>query len=441
MAIARPTQSVLGLKLTSLRERVEGRAGWTQVAAALLGFSVLTSVGFTDGGLLPRTWRLATFALALLAVAALLVRSRIVLTRLEWVVVACLGAFAAWTAVSGAWSGNSSVSIVQAERSVVYAVGMLTVLLVVERASVPYLLGGMLGGITSVSAYGLVDYVVDRPPLDPFEGNLLFEPFGYANALGIFATIGILVSAGLAVWARRLVATGVALLPLVVLVPTLYLTSSHGAWLALAAGLIVLVLFRGGIGLRRVVLILALAIAVVVVVLVASDRAANFSEENRAQYWEIAWQDYTEHPLLGSGAGTFGDYWLAERGRELFTRTAHSLYMQSLAELGPVGLVLIVTALGLPLVRLRARRDPLVAAAAAGYVAFVLHAGVDWDWEMPAVGLAGLFCGAALLAATRVETQRGIPVWARACLAVPLMALAVIALLRLDTGPRTPFGP
>lgn len=438
MAIARPTHSILGLKLASIRERAESRP---QIAAALLGFSVLASVGFADGGVFPRTWRLATFALSALAVAALLARARIALTRLEWGVIALLIAFAAWIAISGSWSGRSSVAILHAERSMVYAVGILTVLLVIERASVPYLLGGMVGGITSVSAYGLIQYVVDRPPLDPFEGALLFQPFGYANALGIFAAIGILLSAGLAVWARRRVARAVALLPLGVLLPTLYLTSSDGAWLALAAGVPVLVLFRGGMGLRRVALILALATAAVVVVLLASDRAANFSEENRAQYWQVAWQDYREHPLLGSGAGTFGDYWLAQRGPELFTRTAHSLYMQSLAELGPVGLLLVVAALGLPLVRLRARRDPLVAAAAAGYVAFVLHAGVDWDWEMPAVGLAGVFCGAALLAATRGETHRGIPVWARAALAVPVLALAVVALLRLDTGPRTPFGP
>jgi hypothetical protein len=163
--------------------------------------------------------------------------------------------------------------------------------------------------------------------------------------------------------------------------------------------------------------------------------------ENRAQYWQVAWQDYEDHPLLGSGAGTYGEYWLAHRGRALFTRTAHNVYLQSLAELGPVGLLLLVTALGLPLVRLRGCRDPLVAAAAAGYVAFVLHAGIDWDWEMPAVGLAGIFCGAALLVATRGQPRRGTPVWARVSLVSLVLGLAVVALVRLDTGPRTPFGP
>jgi O-antigen ligase len=444
MSIARPRHTVRRRKLASFRERVESRAEWPHVAAALLGFSVLASVGAADGGVFPRTWRLATLALSALAAAALLGRTRVALTRLEWAVIALLAAFAAWTAASGSWSGRSSVSILQAERSIVYAVGILAVLLVVERASVPHLLAGMVGGITSVSAYGLGQYLFDRLPLDPFEGELLFHPLGYANALGIFAAIGILLAGGLAVWARSPFARAAALLPLVVLVPTLYFTSSRGAWLAVAAALPVLLRFGGRVGLPGIALLVAVATVAVVAVLAASggpDRLFHLPGENRAQYWQVAWQDYEDHPLLGSGAGTYGEYWLAHRGRELFTRTAHNVYLQSLAELGPVGLVLLVTALGLPLVRLRGCRDPLVAAAAAGYVAFVLHAGIDWDWEMPAVGLAGIFCGAALLVATRGQPRNGMPVWVRAGLIALLVALVTVALVRLGSGPRTPFGP
>jgi O-antigen ligase len=427
----------------SFRERVETRATWPQIGAAVLGFLVLASVGFADGGVFPRTWRLATLALCALAAAALFGRARIVVSRLELAVVASLAAFAAWMAISGSWSSRSSVSILQAERSIVYAVGILTVLLVVERGAVPHLLVGMVGGITAVSAYGLGQYLFDPLPLDPFEGQLLFQPLGYANALGIFAGIGILIAAGLAFWAQRPLTRAVALSPLVVLVPTLYFTSSRGAWLAVAAALAVLVRFGGRTGLPGVALLVAVVAVAVAAVLVASggpDRLADLPGENRAQFWQVAWQDYRAHPLLGSGAGTFGDYWLAHRGTALFTRTAHSVYIQSLAELGPVGLLLVATALGLPLVRLRGSRDPLVATAAAGYVAFVLHAGVDWDWEMPAVGLAGVFSGAALLVATRGKPRHGMPIWTRVALIALVLGLTVVALVRLESGPRTPFG-
>jgi O-antigen ligase len=117
----------------------------------------------------------------------------------------------------------------------------------------------------------------------------------------------------------------------------------------------------------------------------------------------------------------------------------HSLYLQSLAELGPVGLLLVLLALVPPLLCLRARHDPLVAAAAPAYVAYVLHTGVDWDWEMPATTFAGLLAGAALLVATRRETGPGMSLRVRAAVLVPVLALGAVAVFRLATGPSLPF--
>ena len=45
---------------------------------------------------------------------------------------------------------------------------------------------------------------------------------------------------------------------------------------------------------------------------------------------------------------------------------------------------------------LRRRRG--VCLAACAYTVFVVHASFDWDWELPAVTVAGLWCGVALLA-------------------------------------------
>jgi hypothetical protein len=41
--------------------------------------------------------------------------------------------------------------------------------------------------------------------------------------------------------------------------------------------------------------------------------------------------------------------------------------------------------------------DPVLAAAAAVLAAFAVHAGLDWDWEMPAVSLIPLILAAAVL--------------------------------------------
>jgi tetratricopeptide (TPR) repeat protein len=87
-------------------------------------------------------------------------------------------------------------------------------------------------------------------------------------------------------------------------------------------------------------------------------------------------------------------------------RDAHNLYVETLAELGPVGLALLVAALALPLsAALRVRSDPLAPAALAAYVGFLVHASWDWDWELPAVTLSALFCALSLLVLARRDSS------------------------------------
>jgi O-antigen ligase len=228
--------------------------------------------------------------------------------------------------------------------------------------------------------------------------------------------------------------------PLLVLVPSLLLTSSRGAWLAFLAGAAVLAVARGGVRRGPIAAVGIAGAGVLAAILVVTEDLQRFITENRWRYWEVAWADFRDHPWLGSGAGTFGDYWLVHRSTEAFSRTAHSLYLQSLAELGPVGLVLVVVALACPLLALTRRRDPLVATAAAGYAAYAVHAGIDWDWQMPAVTLAGFFCGAALLVATRPRVS---PLGRRARFGLACVALGVaaVAVFRLENGGGGPFGP
>jgi hypothetical protein len=71
--------------------------------------------------------------------------------------------------------------------------------------------------------------------------------------------------------------------------------------------------------------------------------------------------------------------------------------VEALSELGIVGLAIVVALLAVPLVWATRRRDHhLLPAAAGAYAAFAAHACVDWDWELPAVTLAGLFCATAI---------------------------------------------
>lgn len=148
----------------------------------------------------------------------------------------------------------------------------------------------------------------------------------------------------------------------------------------------------------------------------------------RPQMWRVAWDSFGDEPVLGSGAGTFEAHWFQDRPIALKVRDAHSLYIETLAELGIVGLVLLVTALAAPLVAAARRRSrqPFVGVAAGAYVAYLAEAGVDWQWELPAVSLAGLAAGATLVVSVEPEALSRTVVRAGLAFALPLCALAVV---------------
>jgi len=417
---------------------------WQRAAPGIVGFTTVLVDGIAGGAYFPRAWRLTSFALLAFALAALIGRRSVALGRGERVFLGLVAALTAWTAASTIWSDTSGTSILEGERDIVYLSAVAAVLLCVRRESVPVLLGGVLAGITAVAGYGLFTYVIYDHPLNPIEGKLLFEPLGYANGLGIYAAIGTLLAAGLALSLRPPLLRLVCLAPVGILLPSLYLTGSRAAELSLAAGLVVLVRFS-----RRLPRVVTGAFAAAAAAAVALVAAASLHQEhnilsglfgaNRPHYWHVAWHEFRLNPVLGSGAGTFDRYWLLYRPVGSFARDAHSLYLETLAELGPIGLALLLAALALPLLVLRGRRDPMLATAAASYVAYLVHTGVDWDWELPVVTLCGLVCGSGLLLWARTRDAPELRPWERFALIVPAVALGILVLVRLETGPKLPF--
>lgn len=135
-----------------------------------------------------------------------------------------------------------------------------------------------------------------------------------------------------------------------------------------------------------------------------SKRLFSLSNNGRIELWRAAWQEAQAHPMLGGGAGSYESWWLAHRKSTQQVRDAHSLYLQTLAELGAVGLALLALALAIPIgVAFRARRRPLVPFAFAAYLAWVIHAAGEWDWQLPGVTLPAVLIGAALLVSARDE--------------------------------------
>ncbi len=150
----------------------------------------------------------------------------------------------------------------------------------------------------------------------------------------------------------------------------------------------------------------------------------------RYNLWAVAVDEFERQPLTGNGAGTYEFVWNRHARDSEFVLNAHSLWFETMAELGVFGLLAIVafaaSALALLLVlRRRARRRTSTAAAvaaASGFAVFLWQASVDWMWQSTAVTVLAL----ALLAASTVRlSRRTTPIawpW-RVC----LVALAVTA--------------
>jgi O-antigen ligase len=385
-------QSAVGIPRTTrhVRLAVDQRS-----AASALGLEMIVLVGLEDGGYYAGSWTWTGLALAAVVAIQLLTRGRVALSRLSLLSLAAFTGLASWMALSAIWGIDGTEAWRESERATLYVAALAAVLAVVRSDTVRALLVGVLGGTTALAVLALGERVVAGPAPDPYEGTLLTGPVGYANALGLLMAVGIVLAIGLALERyspiERLLLGGAAGVSGVALA----LASSRGALLALLVGLVVLAAGR----LRSRALIAAIALGAVVALLVALPRT---SFGDRPAYWRVAVEDASDHAVLGSGAGTFDDVWLERRPIPGFVHDAHSLYLETAAELGVVGLALLLCALGAPLVAAIKTGDRTrVATATAAYAVFLVHAGLDWDWEMPVTVLAGLSCGAAVLTGVR----------------------------------------
>jgi hypothetical protein len=72
-----------------------------------------------------------------------------------------------------------------------------------------------------------------------------------------------------------------------------------------------------------------------------------------------------------------------------------------------------------------------VPAAFGAYLAYLIHAGVDWDWEMTAVTLSAAFCGIGLIVAARRPDRPKLSRRGRLLLVFASSALALFAFVGL----------
>lgn len=500
---------------------------------ALIGFAPVFGLALRNGGFFATAWGWWAVAALLLVALLLATRTGVALGRWQVGFLCLLAALVAWTALSSLWATGAGTPLLETERSALYLALAAAALLAPGSASPRALAAGLLTACVLVSAWGLaVRLDLRTAGTADLEGYRIAGPLGYSNGVGLVAVLGILLALGFAVHGPPL-GRAVASASLAVLGPTLALTFSRGSWLALIAGLVVLLALEhdrlvrlaaaaaapvlavaasvsssalGGssapaaevtreehrllaivlalavlgallalladripaprigrralLGAAAAATTLALAAGIVGLVRVGGPGAAvhralsTFRSESsgsglshvfsgsgsyRSDYWSVASRELAAHPLLGGGAGSFGAWWLRLRRIGFGGLDAHGLYIETLAELGAVGLLLLGATLAAPFaLARRVRGAPLAAACAAAYVAFLVHAALDWDWELPAAGLAGLLCGVALLRAEPAALAIPRPVRAAGAVAAAALAAFVFVMhvgnVALDAG-------
>ena len=170
----------------------------------------------------------------------------------------------------------------------------------------------------------------------------------------------------------------------------------------------------------------------------------DFSGTGRSEMWRVAVDAFGEDPIGGHGAGTYRFSWDQLRHIDLKLLDAHSLYLEAFAELGLIGGLIVLALVGFLLwtgfAAWRAAsgaRQELHAALLAVCLAFAIGAGIDWFWEIAAVGAIFFLAAGALVAARCGQLVRaraganGQGEQRRFGLAVGGLALAWIAALAL----------
>lgn len=471
-------------------------------------------------------------ALATVAVLLAVARPRHPFSDRALVALAALAALAAWTGVSRAWTENPATALEDFDRALVY-VGLFALGLLAAGSGrlTRTLVWFLFAAITAVGIGALISRLHPDLISTPLTGlrpepYRLSHPLGYWNALGAYTAMGVVLAVGLAadrsapVFLRPLAAAAV-----VPLGSAMYLSLSRGAWGALAAGGVVVVLLAphrrafllsAGIAvaamalsigvladrpalvddptlapgqeaagdeawpllvfialaaaaaqavaaasrlpramkpvagrmrgrLLRLVPYVAAALAVVAVgaYIAESDRIESrvaaavvdvsdyvdrqwedflttsgpagegrdrlsSTRGTRSDLYRVAIDGFEASPLTGDGAGSFEYRWIREREVTEKVRDVHSLYLETLSELGLVGAALLLLFLGaLVAAALRSRLKPvaLSRSQAAGVTAacavWLVHSAVDWDWQMPALTGMALVLAATLFPAGR----------------------------------------
>ncbi len=331
-----------------------------------------------------------------------------------------LAAFGAWSAASALW-GPAGPALRTVPLVALYAGALLAA----EWVDGEALLHALLWGIVAVAAAGLVGKAAGVT-----DGSRLAWPVTYANGLGLLAVTGVVLAVGLRprFWPAAATVCSVCA----------FLTYSRSALLVgLACVLFLVVPRRGALVVAVPLVVLALIAARPLAARFAAPapdsrdarRLVQLSGQGRAPLWRTAVREGRDHPLLGGGAGSWNRAYIAQTGSLAGPANAHSLPLETFAELGLVGLALLSAFLALAL---RGQERVVVAVVAAFAVASL----VDWTWQLPAATLPAMLAAGSARRLPRLGAGAGVALGVAALVLGVVTAAHGIGAALVETGKR-----
>ena len=306
-----------------------------------------------------------------------------------------------------------------------------------SKKDVEFLLNAILLLGLILSALGILAFVGTRNHLQGaffvflknsglIQGLRISSTLQYANTFAAFLILQFFVAVGFLLEKKSLILKVVyGTLSLLFLI-TLLLTQSRGGIIAFILALIIyFVLARGNdrkisaLGLAGVILVFASLVLIKsnlflpviksfwnrVVTLLAffGGKKSNLSLANRENMLKDSLKILKEHPIFGTGNGTYQYVYMKYRSAYFFAKFPHSIFFQVLDETGIVGaaafLYMLYDLIRGAVNKIKKHYSILDVALFSGLIGMLIHAFIDFDWSLMFMPLL-FFVGFAVLLQT-----------------------------------------
>jgi hypothetical protein len=137
------------------------------------------------------TWYPAAIGIVAAFVLFSTTGSRRALSRVQVVALSAAGALAGWTYLSLLWSQLGGPTLTEANRAATYALALALVVLVADTPERRRDLLLVTAGVSGILALYIGLHLVASPSLEMFQGDRLYHPIGYPNALAAFLMLGL----------------------------------------------------------------------------------------------------------------------------------------------------------------------------------------------------------------------------------------------------------